>query len=67
MSNEMKDWLCDQMIEKYQRRAARIIYNYAYEVFYGTDKDSVEFRMNYGSKGAEDKVLNFIWEEFIKE
>ena len=60
MSNEYKDWLADRSYEDGIYNAASDIYDFAKQVFHGRDKDSITFRVNYGSKGAEDKVLNYI-------
>lgn len=60
MSNEYKDWLADRSYEDGIYIAASDIYEFAKQVFYGKDKESVTFRVNYGSKGAQDKVLNYI-------
>jgi hypothetical protein len=60
MSNEYKDWLADHTYEDGIYTAAKDIYEFAKQVFHGRDKDSITFRVNYGSRGAEDKVLNYI-------
>ena len=65
MSNEYKDWLTDKECERSMLYVANKIYEYAYNVFFGTTQQEKEFRRNYGAKGAETKVLNYIWNEFI--
>lgn len=36
------------------------IYDYAYKVFFGKDEEDVNYRIAYGSNGAEQKVLKYI-------
>ena len=37
-----------------------------YRVFFGKAPIDVIYRMNYGSKGAEQKVLQYIWDTYIE-
>lgn len=42
------------------------VYDYAYRVFFGKAPIDVIYRMNYGCKGAEQKVLQYIWDTYIE-
>ena len=42
------------------------IYDFAYNTFFGTKDSEVQFRIAYGSKGAEQKVLQYI-EDLINQ
>ena len=42
------------------------VYDYAYRVFFGKAPIDVIYRMNYGSRGAEEKVLQYIWDTYIE-
>lgn len=46
--------------------AMKDVYDYAYRVFFGQAPIDVIYRMNRGSKGAEEKVLNYIWNTYIE-
>ena len=46
--------------------AMKDVYDYAYRVFFGKAPIDVAFRMNRGSKGAEMRVLNYIWDTYIE-
>ena len=66
MSNEYRDWLIDKTWEEGSCATAKKIYNYAEKVFLGQEPENVSFRYHWGSKGAEQKVLNYIYENFIE-
>ena len=63
---EEKKWLRDEEVEELSRDIAINIYNYAQKVFFGKAPLDVVFRANFGSKGAEQKVLHYIWETYIE-
>lgn len=42
------------------KKILKQIYDYAYKVFFGQDKEDVNYRIAYGSNGAEQKVLKYI-------
>ena len=46
--------------------AMKDVYDYAYRVFFGKAPIDVMYRMNRGSKGAEQKVLQYIWDTYIE-
>ena len=46
--------------------AMKDVYDYAYRVFFGKAPIDVIYRMNYGSRGAEEKVLQYIWDTYIE-
>ena len=46
--------------------AMKNVYDYAYRVFFGKAPIDVMFRVNYGSRGAEQKVLQYIWDTYIE-
>lgn len=46
--------------------AMRDVYDYAYRVFFGKAPIDVMYRINQGSKGAEQKVLQYIWDTYIQ-
>jgi len=66
MSNEFKDWLDDIACEKAIYNTAKDIYEYAYGVFFGKEQWQKNLRIEYGSKGAESTVLEYIRNNFIK-
>lgn len=41
------------------------IYTFLYRTYYGTDKEEVNFRIDYGSNGAVNKVLNYISNKYL--
>lgn len=41
------------------------IFTFLYRTYYGTDKEEVNFRINYGSNGAVNKVLNYISNKYL--
>ena len=43
------------------------IYTYLFRTYYGTDKKEVEYRINYGSNGAVDKVLDYIQNKYFEK
>lgn len=46
--------------------AMKDVYYYAFRVFFGMAPTDVAFRINHGSKGAEMRVLNYIWDTYIE-
>ena len=62
----MKYMLHDKEVDRLSRNVAINIYNYAQKVFFGKAPIDVIYRMNYGSKGAEQKVLQYIWETYVE-
>lgn len=43
------------------------IYNYLKTIYYGTSPEEIQFRVAYGSNGAVDKVLNYIYNKYLRE
>ena len=41
------------------------IYTFLFRTYYGTDKEEINFRINYGSNGVIDKVLNYISNKYL--
>lgn len=62
MSNELRE----NEVEEIRQNIAIDIYNYAQKVFFGKAPIDVSYRMNYGAKGAEQRVLHYIWENYIE-
>ena len=55
-------------IEKIKNAAiAADIYNYLKTAYYGTAQEEIDFRVSYGSNGVVDKVLNYIYNKYLKE
>lgn len=52
---------------KDKQQVAADIYNYLHKTYYGTSQEEINFRVNYGSKGAVDKVLNYIYNKYLRE
>lgn len=42
------------------------IYTYLFRTYYGTDKKEIEYRVEYGSNGVVDKVLNYIQHKYFE-
>lgn len=58
--------MSNEEVNELSRNVAINIYNYAQKVFFGKAPIDVTYRMNYGSKGAEQKVLQYIWDTYIE-
>ena len=43
------------------------IYNYLKTAYYGTTQEELDFRINYGSNGVVNKVLNYIYNKYLRE
>lgn len=43
------------------------IYTYMYRVFFGDSKEEIDYRVRFGSNGAAEKVLRYIFERYIEE
>lgn len=55
-------------IEKIKNAAiAADIYNYLKATYYGTTQEEIDFRVNQGSNGVVNKVLNYIYNKYLKE
>lgn len=52
---------------KDEQQVAADIYNYLHKTYYGTTQKEINFRLNYGSNGVVDKVLNYIYNKYLRE
>ena len=49
-----------------QYRTACEIYSFAANAFFGKAPAQVMYRVNYGSRGTEQLVLDWIWNTYIE-
>lgn len=43
------------------------IYTFLFRTYYGTNKEEIKFRIDYGSNGVIDKVLNYISNKYLNK
>ena len=43
------------------------IYTYLYRTYFGTSKEEIKYRQDYGSNGVIMKVLDYINHKYIKD
>lgn len=57
--------------EKYEKfiayKTASDIVNIIQDVYFGTSQEAINFRVNYGSNGAVDKIIETIAEKYIRQ
>ena len=46
---------------------AEDIINIIYDIYYGQDKEAIQFRVRYGANGAVDKIIRTIREKYDVE
>lgn len=66
MEKKKYEWLREDEVNQIRLDTAINIYNYAQKVFFGKAPLDVAFRAQFGSKGAEQKVLHYIWETYVE-
>ena len=57
----------EDMIMSNEKRVAQDIYTYLYRAAFGNTKEEVDFRIGQGSKGVVNKVLDYIYNTYLKE
>lgn len=50
-----------------EKWVARDIYTYLYRVAFGNTKEEIDFRVSQGSNGVVNKVLDYIYNTYLKE
>ena len=53
--------------EEIEYQTAKAIYDELYENFFSNSMPKVIFRMNHGMKGAAERTLKWIWENYIEK
>ena len=50
-----------------EKQVALDILQYLHKVYYGSDKEDLEYRFHYGTNGVINKVTAYIQEKYIRK